>query len=276
MHHKEEKTVIDPNVQPADDSPRGQHPERRSARSRWAKASLAALAMAGLATGTLGVGSAAAEDTSYQQLTIHSYHNNKLVDVPDDSTQNGQDLALWDEDHSDSQKWEMIPAEGYQVDTFPTSNGRQRETLQTFKLRNVHSGLCMEMEGTTPFWGAAVQQNKCDPNEKDQPNQVWSAYRSDSGRTYLINGASHGKGYVVLSEENREILLTRLMSSWQPFVLEVRNEAGTNFTVGSAVDFSSRQQFNLGAVASPEEIRECIRYECWVVGGGPGNDYFPW
>ncbi len=54
-----------------------------------------------------------------------------------------------------------------------------------YQLRNLRSGLCLEMPGALAPAGAAAQQYRCDPNYKNQPNQLWKLLPK-GGKLYVL------------------------------------------------------------------------------------------
>ncbi len=60
-----------------------------------------------------------------------------------------------------------------------------------YQLRNLGSGLCLEMPGVSAPNGTAAQQYQCDPNSKNQPNQLWQRI-SKGGNLYVLRNKASG------------------------------------------------------------------------------------
>jgi hypothetical protein len=59
-----------------------------------------------------------------------------------------------------------------------------------YQLRNAASGLCLELPGEIAPAGTAAQQYRCDPNYRNQPNQLWQLVPRDS--KYVLRNKASG------------------------------------------------------------------------------------
>ncbi|MBV7696579.1 RICIN domain-containing protein [Streptomyces sp. TRM70350] len=80
------------------------------------------------------------------------------IDVPQSSKESGKPLQLYSRNGTDAQQWKVVDTGaggGY------------------YQIRNIGNDLCLDITGMNPQPGAPVLQYQCDPNEKNQPNQLW-------------------------------------------------------------------------------------------------------
>lgn len=125
-------------------------------------------------------------------FVIQSVTTGKVIDVPEQSTaphvQLGQAMA----NGSASQKWELI----------------EHENTGTFKVVNVHSGLCMDLEHGAP--GGRVIQYPC-KDDAYPTNQLWVPVKNEFNAIELYtleqpdyrlsgNPEEHGGGLMVASD----------------------------------------------------------------------------
>lgn len=94
------------------------------------------------------------------------------IDVPLSSKDSGKQLQLYHHNGTLAQQWKVLDTKaggGY------------------YQIRNAGNGLCLEISGADPKPGDPVQQYRCDPNAKNQANQLWkfSSLGSDSAGTHV-------------------------------------------------------------------------------------------
>ena len=71
-----------------------------------------------------------------------------------------------------------------------------------YQIINGNSGLCLEMPGEVAPAGTAAQQFRCDPNYKNQPNQLWQLLLSGNG--YLLRNKASGL-YLLRTDDGRVV-----------------------------------------------------------------------
>jgi len=113
--------------------------------------------------------------------TISDALTGKLVGEPDYNAAWGTNLGVAAATGRSSQQWRVVDGPG-----------------GSFKLVNVASGLCMDVTGASTDEGTPIERYKCDPNESDQPNELWSAVGQPDGVALVAKGS----GLVLSRQQN--------------------------------------------------------------------------
>ncbi|MFF6984443.1 RICIN domain-containing protein [Streptomyces sp. NPDC008343] len=100
-----------------------------------------------------------------------------VVDSPGFSGASGTPLVTWQPNFGSNQQWKIVDS---------GSDGGYHQ------LRLVSNGLCMDVEGASTARGAPVLQYACDPNAKNQANQLWRLIPRPDGK-YLIESRGSGQ-----------------------------------------------------------------------------------
>jgi hypothetical protein len=147
-----------------------------------------------LALAAAGPGTANAAGTEYDLFHFARPNTGTLVlDVPNHSTAWAQPLQLWERNYGDNQLWQ-IDERTQEVGTATVSGTGLTTVLYPFVIKNRGNGLCVDAPGLQPAVDSIVQQYPCDPNFRNQPNQLWyilAVRQTDRSTTdYLVSGAS--------------------------------------------------------------------------------------
>jgi hypothetical protein len=177
-----------------------------------------------LALAAAGPGTANAAGTEYDLFHFAPTWTGTLVlDVPNHSTAWAQPLQLWERNYGDNQLWDI---EWRKEAGYGTITGTGfTHTSYPFVIINRGNGLCVDAPGMQPAVDSMVQQYPCDPNFRNQPNQLWyilMVRQTDgSDTTYLVNGA-RGKNFR-LDSTTHDIEAQGTDGSWRPaLVMEYR------------------------------------------------------
>jgi hypothetical protein len=103
-----------------------------------------------------------------------------VLDVPNGTRDGGARTVTWTHNGGDNQRW-YLKKVGTIGSTIPNATANMRldpASLTAYKLISVIgndyiNARCLEAAGATPQIGAVVETYPCDPNAKNQPNQLW-------------------------------------------------------------------------------------------------------
>ncbi|MFI8221253.1 RICIN domain-containing protein [Streptomyces sp. NPDC085932] len=149
-----------------------------------------------------GSGGAAALGGDYEGAWEIRNDLNLTVDALNNVSAQGQPMQARSLIEGNTLSWELVPVSNLlTID----DSGRQVESFKFKAITAENHDLCLEATGASPSVGAVVQQYRCDPNAKDQPNQSWFVYKAPAGHTYLVNGASWDLADMPVGPEGRGI-----------------------------------------------------------------------
>jgi hypothetical protein len=176
-----------------------------------------------LALAAAGPGTANAAETEYDLFHFARMNTGTLVlDVPNHSTAWAQPLQLWERNYGDNQLWDI--ENRYQEAGTGTFTGGGY-TSYPYVIINRGNGLCVDAPGLQPAVDSMVQQYPCDPNFRNQPNQLWYILlvkqTDGSFADYFASGA-RGKNFR-LDSTTHDIEAQGTDGSWRPaLVMEYR------------------------------------------------------